>query len=543
MQKPNVDSQSDAAKCGRRFTPWLGLASLSVVAVTIAVTQEGHRHDTQARAADAAPLAWQADALAPPPQPPAATADAAPLGWSARPDSESRADPCVDDVLAAAAVVDEAQALVDPTGTDDLPSMAWMPSPADVLGTLSIAPGRVTPHGPTDAEPVATTDADEEGDVDESDPEDDFDTPGRHTQHKVVKGETLVKVLDKLGVAAKDRLKVVAAAQKAPELAKLKAGQHLHARIGPDGALMALLVPLGPKTTLRLSLEGGETRIAREERRGERRLSFAAASVQSSLYADGQDAGLSDQQIAELATIFGWDVDFTLGLRAGDRFSVLYEAEYVDGKRTDDGDILAAEFVNKGKTYRAVRFEAEDGSIGYYAPDGTSMKQAFLRNPLKLARVSSGFSLSRFHPVLQERRAHKGVDYSAPHGTPVKATGTGVVQFSGRQNGYGNVIELQHGDKYTTVYGHLSGFADGVTAGKRVQQGQVIGYVGQTGIATGPHLHYEFRIAGQHRDPLSVKLPPATPLKDDKLAEFREKTAPLLAKLENLKGDRSASAP
>jgi len=411
-----------------------------------------------------------------------------------------------------------------------------MPSPGDVLGTPPAGSGGW--HAD-----LGWSRTSEEAQNEALDLEEERDPPDRHAQHKVGKGESLAKVLDKLGVGAKDRATVIAAAKQTPELTKLKAGQEIHARLRPDGGLVALHVPFDRKKSLRLSMEDGTLMAHRHERRGEKRLSFASASVQSSLYSDGQSAGLSDEQIAELAAIFGWDVDFALGLRAGDRFSVVYEAEYIDGKKTDDGDILAAEFVNRGKTYRAVRFEEDDGSIGYFAPDGTSMKQAFLRNPLKLAKVTSGFSLSRFHPVLQERRAHKGVDYSAPVGTPVKATGSGVVQFSGRQNGYGNVVELQHGERHTTVYGHLSRFAEGIAPGTRVQQGQIIGYVGQTGIATGPHLHYEFRIAGQHRDPLTVKLPPATPLKDQKLAEFKEKTAPLLAQLENLKESKTSRAP
>jgi len=521
----DLDRSSPAAGRGLRCAPWLGLASLGALAAVVSTAQHARLETAQARAVDSAIQVWRGGFEAGGSR----TAAARPFDVISLPGTVPTAAPPEEYPLP----FGDSTAAAPLSGDDEeLSSLAMMPSPGDILGAppagndgWSVDLGWSRPGDETQDESF------------------DRDPPDRHTQHKVGKGETLAKVLEGLGIGAKDRAAVLAAAKQTPELAKLKAGQVLHARLSTDGGLVALHVPIDTKKSLRLRSEDGALKAHRHERRGEKRLSFALASVQSSLYADGQSAGLSDAQIAELASIFGWDVDFALGLRAGDRFSVLYEAEYIDGKQADDGDILAAEFVNRGKTYRAVRFEEDDGSIGYYAPDGTSMKQAFLRNPLKLAKVSSGFSLSRFHPVLQERRAHKGVDYSAPIGTPVKATGGGVVQFSGRQNGYGNVVELQHGEKYTTVYGHLSRFAEGISPGTRVEQGQIIGYVGRTGIATGPHLHYEFRIAGQHRDPLTVKLPPATPLKDQKLAEFRERTAPLIAQLENLKESRSSRAP
>ena len=358
--------------------------------------------------------------------------------------------------------------------------------------------------------------------------------PSRWHSHTVGKGDTLAKVLKNVGIEREDRAKILVAAKEAKELAQLKVGQTIRAKVDTDGSLLELQVKLDAKSSLHVELDDDDYRIHEIDRPVEKRVSRASATIQSSLFSDGQEAGLSDAQIMELAAIFGWDIDFALNLRAGDRFSVIYEAEYVDGKKVDDGAILAAEFVNQGKTYRALRFEDDDGTLGYYAPDGTSKKQAFLRTPIKLARVSSGFSLSRMHPILQTRRAHKGVDYSAPTGTPVKATGSGLVKFSGQKNGYGNVVELQHGDTYTTLYGHLSRFAQGMRIGATVKQGEVIGYVGQTGLATGPHLHYEFRVAGEHRDPLSTKLPTAVPLTAKELSVFRRKAAPLLAQLDLL---------
>jgi murein DD-endopeptidase MepM/ murein hydrolase activator NlpD len=358
--------------------------------------------------------------------------------------------------------------------------------------------------------------------------------PSRWHEHTVRKGETLAQILKAAGVAKDDRTKVATAAKDTPALTKLKIGQKIRAKVDADSGLLELHLRLDAKSSLHVELAADGYEVHRIDRPVEKRVAQTAAVIQSSLFADGQDAGLSDAQLMELAAIFGWDVDFALGLRPGDRFSLVYEAEYLDGEKVDNGAILAAEFVNQGRTYRAVRFEDDDGTLGYYAPDGTSKKQAFLRSPLKLARVSSGFSLSRQHPILNTRRAHKGVDYSAPIGTPVKATGAGLVTFSGQKNGYGNVVELKHGDKYTTLYGHLSRFAEGLRVGEPVKQGEVIGYVGQTGLATGPHLHYEFRVAGEHRDPLSVKLPPAHPLDGEDLSDFRRQAAPLLAKLDRM---------
>jgi murein DD-endopeptidase MepM/ murein hydrolase activator NlpD len=367
-------------------------------------------------------------------------------------------------------------------------------------------------------------------------------TAGRWINYVVKKGESLGKVLAALGIDSEARSEVIKALSTTKELASIKAGQKLRAHVDSGGDLLELQVPLGPTASIHVEANNESYEVRRIDRPVETRLSMASAVIQSSLFGDGHAAGLSDRQLMELAAIFNWEIDFALGLRSGDRFSVIYEAKYLEGKKVDTGPIVAAEFVNKGNTYRALRFEESDGTIGYYAPDGTSKKQAFIRTPIKLARVSSGFSLSRWHPVLQETRAHRGVDYAAPSGTPVKATGAGVVEFSGRQNGYGNVVMLQHGSKYTTVYGHLSRFAEGMKAGSKVKQGQVIGYVGQTGLATGPHLHYEFRVDGKHRDPLSIKLPTATPLTGKNLIAFKRKTGPLLAQLDTLSRTMVAAA-
>jgi murein DD-endopeptidase MepM/ murein hydrolase activator NlpD len=454
-----------------------------------------------------------------------------PIGEPA-PDAQA-ASPAVAEAVAATAAAapapadaapSTAYAAPPPAAADASPASATPPAPAVAAADHAVSPPPATPVAEAKAEPAGAV-------------------PSRWREHTVRKGETLAQVLKTFGVDKGDRAKVIAAAKGTPALIKLKVGQKIRGRVDGDGGLLELQLMLDAKSSVHVELAADDFRVHAIDRPVEKRLTQASAVIQSSLFVDGQDAGLSDAQIMELAAIFGWEVDFALGLRPGDRFSLIYEAEYLDGDKVDNGAILAAEFVNQGRSYRAVRFEDDDGSLGYYAPDGTSKKQAFLRSPLKLARVSSGFSLSRQHPILNTRRAHKGVDYSAPVGTPVKATGSGLVAFTGQKNGYGNVIELQHGEKYSTLYGHLSRFAEGLRVGEPVKQGEVIGYVGQTGLATGPHLHYEFRVAGEHRDPLTTKLPTAEKLDGQDFAAFRKRSAPLLAQLDRMERTMLARAP
>jgi murein DD-endopeptidase MepM/ murein hydrolase activator NlpD len=219
----------------------------------------------------------------------------------------------------------------------------------------------------------------------------------------------------------------------------------------------------------------------------------------------------------------------------------MFEQHYLDGERLRDGKILAAEFTNQENTYRAVLFTDQEGSSQYYSEDGRSMRKAFLRSPVDFRRISSTFQRERYHPVLGKKRPHRGVDYAAATGTPVKAAGDGKVIFRGSKSGYGNTVELQHGGSIVTLYAHLSRFQKGVINGSRVRQGQIIGYVGQTGLATGPHLHYEFRINGTHRNPLTVKLPDAAPIQAEYKAEFMQQSQQLLAQLDLFKRTQVAS--
>jgi murein DD-endopeptidase MepM/ murein hydrolase activator NlpD len=254
--------------------------------------------------------------------------------------------------------------------------------------------------------------------------------------------------------------------------------------------------------------------------------------ITSSLFEAADEAGISNQTTMAVANIFGWDVDFVLDIRDGDAFIVVYEQLWQDGAFVRDGEVIAAEFVNDGRTYRAVRYTLPDGRSEYFTPDGRSMRKTFLRAPVEFSRISSRFNPRRRHPVLNTIRAHKGVDYAAPSGTPVRAAGDGRIHFRGRQGGYGNAVVIEHGGGITTLYGHLSRFAKGAGNGQRVRQGQVIGYVGRTGLASGPHLHYEYRVNGVHRNPQTVKLGDAQPIAAELLVDFTARTRPLLAELD-----------
>jgi murein DD-endopeptidase MepM/ murein hydrolase activator NlpD len=261
------------------------------------------------------------------------------------------------------------------------------------------------------------------------------------------------------------------------------------------------------------------------------RIRTATAAIDSSLFQAAESADISDIVALKLASVFAWDIDFVLDIREGDRFTAVYEQIYQDGRYLRDGEVLAAEFISSGKTYRAVRFVDDAGHAGYYTPDGKPMRKAFLRAPVEFTRVSSVFNPHRLHPILNLIRGHMGTDYAAPVGTPVHAAGDGHVSFRGQQGGYGNALVLSHSNSVSTLYGHMSRFAKNIRIGSRVQQGDVIGYVGMTGLATGPHLHYEYLMNGVHKNPQTVKLPGTEPLPADALIKFRTATVPWLAAL------------
>ena len=356
-------------------------------------------------------------------------------------------------------------------------------------------------------------------------------------EHLITRGDSLARIFAQQGLAPVLLNRIVNSSPEAKTLARIRPGEKLRFQFDENDELTRLELQRNRVESLRVAIADDQITAQEISKALDARVSSAAGVIESSLFADGQKAGLSDGQIMELATIFGWDIDFALEIRAGDQFRVLYEDHYLDGERLRDGPILAAEFTNRGTTYRAVRYEDTNGEIGYYDADGHSKRRAFIRSPIKFARVSSRYNPRRWHPVLKKWRSHKGVDYAAPTGTPIRATGDGRVVFRGTKGGYGRTVILEHGGKYTTLYAHLSKFSKRAKSGNRVKQGQVIGYVGKTGLASGPHLHYEFRVNGQHRDPLRVKLPKSMSLPKAEIAEFRKVTAPLLAQLEQIPTD------
>jgi murein DD-endopeptidase MepM/ murein hydrolase activator NlpD len=298
-----------------------------------------------------------------------------------------------------------------------------------------------------------------------------------------------------------------------------------------DGDIQELTRKVSETQTLHVVREDAGFTVKLIDNPVEVRTRTAAATIDSSLFQAAEGSGISDNVALKLANVFAWDIDFVLDIREGDRFTAVYEQIYQDGKYLHDGEVLAAEFVNNGKTYRAVRFVSSSGNAGYYTPNGLAMRKAFLRAPVEFSRISSAFNPHRLHPILNTIRGHMGTDYAAPTGTPVHAAGDGRVSFAGTKGGYGNALVIAHGGEVSTLYGHMSRFARNMHVGTHVQQGDVIGYVGMTGLATGPHLHYEFLMNGVHKNPQTVQLPGAEPLRAADLEKFRAQSAPFLVDL------------
>lgn len=369
---------------------------------------------------------------------------------------------------------------------------------------------------------------------------------------RVQRGDTVMELLQRLGVddpAAVGFLKSSATTQSL--FRQLSPGKNLTATTGPQGQLQTLMFPLNGGKDQALIVErradaaGDQFSASEQILPLETQIVMRTAEIRYSLFGASDAAGIPDSVATQLADIFGGDIDFHRDLRKGDRFAVIYESINYLGRTVRSGRILAAEFVNNGRTYRAAWFADPAGSEnsgGYYTADGKNIRKTFLRSPLEFSRITSGFTAARFHPVLQKWRAHKGVDYGAPTGTRVKATGDGVVEFVGLKGGYGKVVILRHQNRFTTLYGHLSGFAAGLRKGNRVGQGDIIGFVGATGLASGPHLHYEFRVNEVHQNPLAMALPSAPPLMPQQLDVFRAQTETHLARLDLIRGFDLAQA-
>lgn len=346
---------------------------------------------------------------------------------------------------------------------------------------------------------------------------------------QVQSGQTLGALFQQVGIPASTMYRILDLPGAKPVLTRLRPGAELAFELASDGALRGFRYDRDSSHRVELSLDGEQIEETVIKRPSEHRSTVASGEINSSLYAAARKAGLSPNSIATLTDeVFQYDIDFT-DAQKGDRFSVVYDQIWREGERIGSGDILAATFTTGGKTYSGFRFE-RDGNVGYYTAEGRPLKKAFIRMPIPYARVTSGFSTARKHPVLGRTRAHQGVDYGAGSGTPIMAAGDARVQFVGWKSGYGRTVVLDHGKGYTTLYAHMSRFSK-YKRGASIKQGTVIGYVGSSGLATGPHLHYEFRVGGVHRNPLTVTMPPAEPLNGAALVAFRAQTAPALARI------------
>jgi len=336
------------------------------------------------------------------------------------------------------------------------------------------------------------------------------------------RGDTLAGFLDRLGVDDSLIPRLV----RTPALRTLRPGVYVRADVLADGTPTSISFLTGRDTLMRVMRDGEAFRAMEEQAALETRVLMKASVIRSSLFAATDAVGIPDSIAMQLADVFGGDIDFLRDLRKGDHFTVVYEVHHLGGRPVRAGRLLAAEFVSQGRTLRAVHYGSS-----YYAPDGRNLRKAFLRAPLEFSRVSSGFGM-RKHPIHTGWRAHKGIDYAAPMGTRVRAVGDAVVEFAGVKGGYGNVVVLRHNGQYSTVYAHLSRIL--VRRGARVAQNDTVGLVGRTGWATGPHLHYEFRIGGEARNPMSIAMPAALPVPQAQLGAFQAQTEPLVERLDLL---------
>ena len=349
---------------------------------------------------------------------------------------------------------------------------------------------------------------------------------------RVHDGDTLSKIFTNLGIPNSTLHAIINSNPTGKKLSNLSVGQKLHFLFSSDQELKAIKMPFSSTKTLHIHNTETGYKYIYEENPIIKKLAYYSNTIKDSLFASAQSIGLSDKIIMQLADIFGCDIDFALDIRENDSFRILFEEEYLGDQKINTGKIIMAEFINQNRTYQAIRFTDKNGRTGYYSPNGYSMQKAFLRTPVKFTRISSHFSTKRQHPILHKIRAHKGVDYAAPRGTPVKAAGDGKIIFMGNKGGFGKTLALQHGNKYSTLYAHLLSFVPNLKMGSKVKQGQTIGFVGKTGLASGYHLHYEFRVNGVHRNPLTVKLPQSKPIDRKYKEEFVRYSKQVLALLD-----------
>ncbi|WP_372971022.1 peptidoglycan DD-metalloendopeptidase family protein [Marinobacter sp.] len=355
-------------------------------------------------------------------------------------------------------------------------------------------------------------------------------------EYKIKSGDTLSSLFGRAGFNDGVMLSVIHGEGEADKLQRLYAGETISFATDDAGELAAVDLQRNLLESLRVEKTEDGFKGETVEREPDVKPAFASGIIDGSLYIAAREAGLTDRLSMELAGIFGWNIDFVYDVRKGDRFEVVYEELYLDGEKFDTGNIISARFVNRGNEVVALQYTDSNGDTDYYSPDGSSMRKAFLRTPIN-ARVSSSFNLQRRHPVLDVVRPHEGTDYAAPPGTPIKAAGNGRVQFAGWKGGYGRTVVLKHGDNITTLYAHMSRLGKGIKNGTRVKQGDTIGHVGSSGMVTGPHLHYEFRVNGSPRNSRTVKLPDAKPVPQSEMARFQKFANQQVAKFELFRQD------
>lgn len=370
----------------------------------------------------------------------------------------------------------------------------------------------------------------------------EFKMPLKWSSYEIKKGESLSQIFSKAGVPYSQLLEILSGEGEASDLGKIYAGETIKFGRDFDDNLIKIELERDGLESLIVEKTADDTYTGRTiVYEPDIKHRFAQGKIDRSLSHTGQRAGLKNKTIMDLASIFAWDIDFAKDIQKGDEFQIVYEELYRNGKKVGVGDVLAAKFVNKGKSFEALLYTDSEGTSDYYTPDGKSLRKAFLRSPVDFARISSHFNLQRRHPILHTIRAHKGTDYAAAPGTPIRASGDGKVVKASTYGGYGNTVIIQHGGQVTTLYAHMQKFAPGIYSGKRVKQGDVIGYIGSSGLATGPHLHYEFRVKGQPKDPVNVELADANPIPDSEFSTFKMQTQPLMLALETRSMGRPTS--
>ena len=347
---------------------------------------------------------------------------------------------------------------------------------------------------------------------------------------KIRSGDSTARVFQRYKLSATDLHNIMQLGKQTKALERVQAGHIFEYAQNSEGELLGVRYHIDSLNTLEVLRKNDQWQAQTHTKPVEVREASASGVIDSSLFLAGKEAGLSDSLVMELAGIFGWDIDFILDIRQGDSFTLIYEEKFVEGEKYANGNILAAEFVNQGKSFKAIRYTDTNGDSEYYSPEGLSMRKAFLRAPLDFSYVSSNFNPKRFHPVLKRVKPHRGIDYKAPRGTPIKAAGDGKVIRSAYDKYNGHHVFIQHGQKYTTKYLHFTKRL--VKTGQRVKQGQIIGTLGSTGMVTGAHLHYEFLVNGVHRNPRTVDLPDAEPIRKSERERFFRMTQPLIAQLE-----------